>query len=387
MKTLKELQTILRAKGVPYSKLNRDEMESFASTKPGSLGWRWKYINPVLITRDDRLSVVNMLTSPVRDLKNLRKATEQRKIDEYLKNHSVIITLTTSPKRLPKLLAVFATLDLTNVSRINVVLPKLYGHKKEKYGKIPDKITKFPKVKIIRVAKDLGPITKMLPTLTKSRDPNALVISIDDDVAYPMGMVNELIYQRVIKHPKTVISMGTAMPFRTEVKGMSKWWPQRRQKRPFADVIEGWSSVLYSPNVVDADCMKKLGSLSKQCFLSDDFVISYALAHAKTKRALINNQYAFNPHPYEYGSLEDALHAGRGLGMNKQQWEKHSDAINYDKYAKCLEAIRHYVDTVKKGKGPDPCDIRPKRRKRSKNYKRKYLKYKTKYLALKKMQE
>ena len=52
--------------------------------------------------------------------------------------------------------------------KINIVLPLTYGRDNTKYPtKLITTLRKFPKVKIIRVKKDLGPITKILPTLEK----------------------------------------------------------------------------------------------------------------------------------------------------------------------------------------------------------------------------
>lgn len=219
-----------------------------------------------------------------------------------------------------------------------------------------------PKVRILKVKKDLGPITKILPSITGTRDKQSIVISIDDDVAYPLGMVNELIYQKVVKHPGAAITMGSPMPFFSEVKNMRKYWPECHNKRPFIDIVEGWSSILYTPNIVNAPCMKKLVSLGKQCFLSDDFVISYALSISNVDKITINNKYAYNPEPYDYGAGEDALHAGRGLDGGKRKYEAHSDAINFEKYGDCLKIIENYVQQVKKGnKGGDPCGFRSQR--------------------------
>ena len=176
-----------------------------------------------------------------------------------------------------------------------------------------------------------------------------------------MGMINELIYQKVLKHPNSVITMGQPMPFFDEVTNMNKYWPERKNKRPFVDIVEGWSSVLYSPNLVNTKCMKKLSNISKQCFLSDDFVISYVLSISNKKRISIDNKYVYDPFPYSYGTGEDALHAGRGLG-DKREYQPHSDVINFEKYIKCLDAIVDYVYKIKKSKnGSDPCGFRQRK--------------------------
>jgi lipopolysaccharide cholinephosphotransferase len=331
---------------------------------PLSIPWRLSYILPVLKDTDDEEinNTLNILLSPVRNIHNLKSQSRQKKIDKFLSKHEVIVTMTTSPLRLKKIVAVLSTLDYTNITKVNIVLPETYGPNNETYNKIPKNLIKImkdiPKIEILRIKKDLGPITKMLPTIMQTDDKKSIIISIDDDVAYPMGMINELIYQKVLKYPDGVLTMGESMTFFEEVTNMNKYWPEIKNKRPFVDIVEGWSSVLYSPDIVNTKCMKKLSSLSKQCFLSDDFVISYVLSISDRKRISINNKYAYDPFPYSYGTGEDALHAGRGLG-DKRDYQPHSDAINFEKYIKCLDTIVDYVNKIKNSKeGSDPCGFR-----------------------------
>lgn len=343
--------------GVPYSStMDKKLIKKFISNDIYSLGWRWKFIKPVLQSRSEAQNVFFMLTSPVRKFEKIKNKKNRKKMLNFNKN--VIITLTTSPIRLSKITSVLATLDLEYITKINIVLPDLYGSKKEDYGIIPENLINFPKVNIIRIPNDYGPITKMLPTIEIEKNKSSYIISIDDDVCYPMGMIRELIYQKTINHPKAVLTMGSeSMPFYSLVKGMKENWPEKKQKRPFIDLVEGWSSILYHPKAVNTKCMLKLSELSKKCMLSDDFVISYALAVAGIKRVRINNRYAYNPFPYAYGGGEDALHAGRGLDDGKKR--KHSleglDEINLEKYIDCMENIAEYVKKVKEGKETNIC--------------------------------
>lgn len=359
MESLTSLRQRVKAKGIPYySSLDRLELESFLSQEEYSLGWRWKYIQPVLMNKLDARFAVQMLTSPVRNYSKIKNKSSIRKLKYFLNNHPVVVTMTTSPIRLPKITAVLAMLDIEYITQINVVLPMQYGAKNEVYNNIPNDLLTFPKVKIVRIEKDMGPITKMLPVIKDSSDRKAIVISIDDDIGYPMGMIKELIYQKVIKHPKAVITMGTSMGFYGGIKNMKKYWPERHQKRPFVDLVEGWSSILYMPNLVNTECMSEIANLSRKCLLSDDFVISFVLALNKVEKVIVNNRYAFNPHPFTYGTGEDALHAGRDLGEGKKKYIANDDTINFEKYSACLENIVEYVKLVKQGKKRNVCKIK-----------------------------
>ena len=60
---------------------------------------------------------------------------------------------------------------------------------------IPQELLSHPKVAIMRLQDDLGPISKSLPVIryAQQHDPRALIITIDDDY-FIKGVVNEHIY-------------------------------------------------------------------------------------------------------------------------------------------------------------------------------------------------
>ena len=272
-----------------------------------------------------------MLLSPVRDLRKYPK------VIKFLEKNKVYITLTTSPIRLSKLTAALATLDFTYLEKIFIVLPNQYGRDKAKYSdKDISNISKFPKVQVIRRATDYGPISKMLPALRRIRNKKSIVISMDDDIAYPMGMVNEMIYQKVMKYPTGVLHTSPGMEIRKDMADFGKLWPEKRLRTPFTDLVEGWSAIAYSPGVTDTKLMEKFSNLSKSCYLSDDLVISYVLAARNVPKVSIYNSYIYSPFPYEYGTGADALHKGDG------STEAHSNEYNYKKYEICLKDISKY---------------------------------------------
>ncbi|MEI6791537.1 MAG: hypothetical protein WCK42_10185, partial [Myxococcaceae bacterium] len=149
---------------------------------------------------DDEKAIQCLNNMPRRDL------ASHPQVQDYLKNHKVYVSFSTSPKNLSKLLPMLRTLDLELVEKIYLALPEKYRNTQE-YGPIPPEILNFTKLEIIaRDQKDLGPIMKMLPAIEKvaALDPYALVISIDDDTGFPKGMVNELIYYSVL-YPNAII--------------------------------------------------------------------------------------------------------------------------------------------------------------------------------------
>ena len=108
MESLTSLRQRVKAKGIPYySSLSRLDLESFLSEEEYSLGWRWKYIKPVLMNKLDARFAVQMLISPVRKYSKIRNKSSIRKLKYFLNNHPVVVTMTTSPIRLPKITAVW----------------------------------------------------------------------------------------------------------------------------------------------------------------------------------------------------------------------------------------------------------------------------------------
>ena len=108
--------------------MNKKELLSAASDNEFSLGWRWKYIKKVLVKKKEAREVMEMLLSPVRDLRKYPK------VMKFLEKNKVYITLTTSPIRLSKLTAALATIDSTYLDKIFIVLPQQYGRDKAKYS-------------------------------------------------------------------------------------------------------------------------------------------------------------------------------------------------------------------------------------------------------------
>jgi hypothetical protein len=337
--SINELKSIAKRSEIPlYTLMSENKLISAIDSKTEfSIGWRWKYMKPYLKDREYK-NAMELLISPVRDI------SESKKIKNFLKNHDVHISLTTSPLRLPKISAVLATLDTTYVKNINVVLPEKYGKKKETYRESDiEKISNFPKVKIIRTKKDYGPITKMLPVIREVNDPKSIIISVDDDMGYPIGMINEFIFQKIENYPNAVIeSTDEGQDFRNDIGNFKKIFPNKtKPKKPYVDMVEGWLGVTYSKKLVNDKEMEKIADLSKECLLSDDLVISYILAKHKVPVVKINNKYLGNQISYQYGAGPDALHKGGGTGKVAKVGS-FSDDFNKEKYEICLYDIKRY---------------------------------------------
>lgn len=287
-------------------------------------------------------------------IKSLIKATQRNlskdaKVQKYLQKHKVYLTMTTSPVRLRKLTTVLAmVLNNPYIYRAYVNLPEKYRNK-ESYRKSDIKFVKNldPRIQVKRTKKDYGPVTKMLPTITRVRDKDAIIISLDDDIGYPASLINELIYYSV--HRPDIIHTGASFSFgdyySSEID--RHFWPvYRKPPGMYGDIVEGWGGIAYKKKFVDVKTIKRLNRSGTICKLSDDLTISYALAAKKVKNREIGNKY-YNSDmlfPFKYGEMADALHQGSGTDI------KDEEDANMLKYKQCLQNL---VDKkiIKKGKG------------------------------------
>lgn len=233
------------------------------------------------------------------------------KVAAHVSQHKTYVSLTTSPKRLSKIHWALKTLDLTYVDTIYLALPEKYKDKEE-YGPT-DRLEKmFPKLKIIRRKIDLGPIMKLLPAVEEVQalgDLEARVITIDDDTAYPKGMIGQLIKESVLKNAVIAGSGEHSANF-----GLHPYWPQTNSIVPAIDIVEGFGGVAYPAKYVDVDRTTKVSQMGtgKVCLTSDDVTISWVLAENRVPRFTIKNQFFPGVRQFDFGFEGDALHQGAG---------------------------------------------------------------------------
>lgn len=290
----------------------------------------------------DKVIIDYLTTKELRKVKKgfkypVRNLERNREIIAYIKKHGVYGSMTSSPERLKKASTVLSII-LTNqyIRKIYINLPKKYRNKVP-YNKADVKYIESidPRIEICWLEEDIGPISKILPTLQNIRDKKAIVISFDDDIFYPPPLINELIYYSV-SYPY-LIPGGAGFSF-GDVENFIKRknWPEKRKPRfPYVDVIEGWGAIAYKKEIINLNFIKKLNNVGTVCKLSDDLTLAYSHATYAIKRKMINNKYYSGNEdvfPLEYGLGKDALHRGSGT--------EHTDNANLIKYKECLDLIK-----------------------------------------------
>ena len=277
------------------------------------------------------------------EIKNNKKKKEKQllygnKYFPWSKPANVVLSLTTSPKRIQFLKAVFDAIDPRTYDIICLNLPDIYKPTGEKYV-IPAWMHSYPKLVINRFGTDIGPISKLLPAVEKY--PNAFIVTIDDDSLYRRFFIQTLGY--MYDQTKSFYNLGEAV-YATNGLLMEEYWQNAsiKHQRLFGkyciqmirswkeyphptghlwktpvldfrtiDLIEGFAGIMYPPgSIKNINHIKELSATSKQTFLSDDMTISMYLTHAGVQKISTKKQNKNFHHilALPYGFQADALH-------------------------------------------------------------------------------
>ena len=202
----------------------------------------------------------------------------------------IIATLTTSPSRLLLLEPVIKSIlkQDYHVERLEINLPNLYKNKEEYV--IPSFISKYTRVQIFRTGKDIGPATKIIPTVLRYKDipdDKLFIVSFDDDHYYPKEIVSTLLKGIVLYGDKNVYTIGGINMY---VGANMTLTSINVYKTAPVDVLEGVFGVLYNPRLFQSDIMEYMEKViqCKECLTSDDITISNYLTSKSIKIMRLN---------------------------------------------------------------------------------------------------
>ena len=283
-----------------------------------------------LIYHRTTLSDTELLDNAARAVS--RKLEKDPRSQAYLAKHPVFISMTTSPGRINKVAPILEALDLSLVEAVLINIPQVFARTGERY-QIPEELASNPKVRIQEADQDYGPATKLLPGVITARaqDSKAIVISLDDDHAYPKSIIAEHIY--AIAHGAKVSNIidARAGDLASGFFALPKNAPNLHAAWPSQDytLIHGWSSVAYVAEEVPVTKIKKWLQQEQaqggesNCLFSDDFVVTYALASEQVPITTLQTEYAqcTDILPLSYGLSDDALHR-QGLADGRD-WQLH----------------------------------------------------------------
>ena len=260
----------------------------------------------------------------------------------------LVVSLTTSPTRIFYIKPVIDSIMKQTIpaDRIYLNLPNVFKRDNTVFSKpLPDFITKNPMI-YVNWCEDFGPITKVLPTVPLEKDANTLILSIDDDIEYPVNFI------------ETFLAFYKAYP-NACITGTSYMYYEGNDKDKYllnnyglegslVELVEGYSGVLYHKEFLENINTSWLDE--KSCKFGDDFYISNELRRKNIPIIKIGWRYLpiMKIKPLEYGFNSDALHKGAGGGNDK----------NYIKCSSILEKNNElYIDYYRRKATTTPTPI------------------------------
>ena len=223
----------------------------------------------------------------------------------------IIASLTSSPARLLLLEPVLSSLTKGQTrppDEIHLNLPWKFGRSGESYV-LPAFLDLYP-VKVFRTD-DVGPATKLVPTLERVADPETWILTVDDDVRH-LPTAIERLEDAVIADPAAAHGYSDYALWR-------KWEPGKA-----VDFLAGFGGCIFKRGFFGPDFPAYFAKTNteKACYFQDDIVIGnyLALSQVASRRlaapdchlALMKNRGCL----LEQAGDADALSHGAGSGMD-----------------------------------------------------------------------
>ena len=201
----------------------------------------------------------------------------------------VVATCTTLPNRYDTLLNTLRCLrnQTHKLDAIYVTILKKAKRLDMVYPNIPKHMSKL--ATFVYIDEDYGPICKLYGALIREKDPNTLIISVDDDCGYPDNLVSSLIEQHQ-KQPNVVIcASGALLGSNLCISYTTNTIPANNyncligfdvpDQGRCIDILFGYSGVLYKrsyfpPKKQVYDKLLKYTALNNSVFCNDDILIS-----------------------------------------------------------------------------------------------------------------
>lgn len=192
----------------------------------------------------------------------------------------IVVSLTSIPPRYPRLVETLQSLLNQSIPPDAIYLNVATSYAREfgdELDELPPRIAKLRKV-TVNYCEDFGPATKIIPTLDLETDPETVIITADDDVAYHPEMIKSLVdaYRQwpaaAYGHSGQMIDMLDEFG-PTVVSAVN----HARESVP-VDILEAYRGGLYKRGWFDDSVKRIRESRFEPCFRTDDIWISAHLA-------------------------------------------------------------------------------------------------------------
>lgn len=230
----------------------------------------------------------------------------------------VVISLTTIPSRAKYLRFLYSSLKEQSVTpdRVEINIP--YQYKRRDFGKV--NLDDIPSEMNVFECEDFGPATKILPTLDRYRDQDALIVYCDDDRRYEKNWLKRLI-SGANNDPQSAIceeafsiryferKLNSRNKIKYRIKQAITFGIYRRLMKNMPPYIcEGFGGVLVRPNMIK----KPLLPIPDKLYFVDDVYLSgliYMNGYKirKTQMTVEERSLGIEHQDVDIGEFDDAL--------------------------------------------------------------------------------
>ena len=180
---------------------------------------------------------------------------------------------------------------------------------------------------LVEFCEDLGPSTKLLPSLKAFSDPKTIIITADDDTVYPKDWIKRLV-SAMNRFPNAAIAYrgrklfrkSLPLPFGINIKRSLKYrWGDTilfsdEDRVENVDILTGVLGAAYRRSFFNDDVFSHLKC--KSAFFNDDIWVSGNLAMNHIERKVIGIKAPFSDIPMEKKGIHrlwDTVNNGSGL--------------------------------------------------------------------------
>lgn len=261
-----------------------------------------------------------------------------------------IVSFTTSPTRIhkcqPMLKSILQQTKKPDLIILNIA--KIFPRTNKHYS-VPKNVSDHVVVNIVE--KDIGPATKIVPTIKYLHDNNydkntTKIIYLDDDVRYMPKMIET--YDSVINEKDNNVWTATGFDF------VNFRYNGKKNNNEVCDIAEGYGGVCLKLSLFEEDFEEYINKYIDDinCRLSDDVLLSnyYHKKNVNIKILNVRDSYSIidmwsNKCILEYGNQADALHNGAG-GISENNINRYKKVIavlnkNKDRYFKLKFILNH----------------------------------------------
>ena len=233
-----------------------------------------------------------------------------------------MISLSVLPSRFKGILPTINSLTDQSVlpEKIIINLPRYFKRDKTNY-EIPQYIHEHPLIELNWIEEDMGPATKLLPTISRyEKQPERLIIVVDDDQIYPRDLVSNYVENEKLLPDVAMTLSGWTVPRsfdhadkKQQYGGIVRFYRTDNSvnKPEQVDCLQGAASFAVKPKFFNKN-VYDFANAPGEAFFVDDIWISGNLALTKTPVYVI-------PAPFRFGrfvSLRQSSQFGLSNSVN-----------------------------------------------------------------------